>query len=715
MRRDQAMAPAARRVGPGKVKAFILLRFTLIIAASYLLLEETGLRSVPTVIFALIAFGLVSNVVVFKLPVRWIESVWFSAGVVIVDTSWITVGLLVTGRFEPEFFYLYFFVLFVAAIGENLRLIALGAVVICGGYLYGLVEAHGVAALASSSSLIRIPFLFAVATFYGYLVDRVRSEQRRAEKEAATVADLESTQRILAHHAREVEEARDELEHEVEERRRAEEELRKLTRAVEQSPSMVAITDTSGVIEYANPRFANAIGRSAEEAIGLAVGELESGGRQEDAWQVLRSRGEWEGEVLVTPTGGGERFWAATSISHLVDEEGGADHCIVVQQDISDRKRAEEALRQANEELTKLSEMKSDFVSTVSHELRTPLTAIKNSIDLLERGGNLDEKAQENFFAIASRNVDRLRLIIDDLLDLSKLEAGKLEFRFRSVEPGPLLKEIFSSFESRAEAQGPDLELRVMANLDEVWIDAHRIEQVVGNLLSNAIKFTPAGGRVLLEAKRHSEGVEISVSDTGFGIAPGDQERIFERFYQVGNSLTRKVRGTGLGLSIARDFLRTHGSELRVESELGKGSRFWFVLPRFSARTAEMAALELEIWQQRIYPFFGLLVIELRRGRNFEGKEDTEARLLALQKKLLEKLPRRSDIFCLQPAQGRLVLILTGTPKEGCEVVRHKVASVLEAGEAVSGARVFGPASYPDDGSSARELVACALDRQTTN
>ncbi|HKI87007.1 MAG TPA: histidine kinase dimerization/phospho-acceptor domain-containing protein, partial [Thermoanaerobaculia bacterium] len=433
-RREPPLATGSKEAAPGRVRAFILLRFTLIIAASYLLLEQTGFRAVPGIIFALIGFGLLSNLVVYKLPPTWIESAWFTAGVVVVDTIWITGALLITGRFEPEFFYLYFFVLFVAAIGENLRLIALGAVVICGGYLYGLVEAHGTAALANSASLIRIPFLFAVATFYGYLVDRVRSEQRRAEKEAATVVELEGTQVALAQHAREVEEARDELEHEVAERRRMEEELRKLTRAVEQSPSMVAITDTEGVLEYANPRFAKAVGLEPEEAVGRLIGKLESGeGEGEDAWQALRSRGEWEGEVMVTPAGGGEEFWAATSISHLVDERGGTDHCIVVQQDISDRKRAEETLRQANEELTKLSEMKSDFVSIVSHELRTPLTAIKNSIDLLQKGADLDGEARERFFSIAARNVDRLRLIIDDLLDLSKLEAGKLEFRFRRV------------------------------------------------------------------------------------------------------------------------------------------------------------------------------------------------------------------------------------------------------------------------------------------
>lgn len=705
------VAPGERNVGLGKVKAFILLRFTLIIAASYLLLEQTGFRAVPGVIFALIGFGLVSNLVFIKLPKAWIESVWFSAGVVVIDTIWITGALLFTGRFEPEFFYLYFFVLFVAAIGENLRLIALGAVVICGGYLYGLVEAHGTAALTSSSSLIRIPFLFAVATFYGYLVDRVRSEQRRAEKQAATVANLESTQRILAQHTSEVEEARDELQHEVEERRRAEVELRKLTRAVEQSPSMVAITDTKGVIEYTNPRFAQAVARSPEDTVGRSVGELESGEREEDAWQALRSLGQWEGEVLVTPPAGAEEFWAATSISHLVDEEGGTDHCIVVQQDISDRKRAEETLRRANEELTKLSEMKSDFVSIVSHELRTPLTAIKNSIDLLKGGDSLDGEARDKFLVIAARNVDRLRLIIDDLLDLSKLEAGKLEFRFRRVRPGPLLEEIFSSFESRSDAQGPDLELRVADELEEVWIDAHRIEQVVGNLLSNAIKFTPAGGRVALEAERHTDGVQVSVVDTGIGIAAEDQERIFEPFYQVGSSLTRKVRGTGLGLSIARDFVRTHGSELQVESEPCRGSRFWFVLPRFSAAGAEMAELELEIWQQRIYPFFGLVVIELSEEASSVTEGETRSRLQALEEKLLAVLPRTSDIFHLQPAHRRLILILTGTPREGCVAVQRKLASALEADGSTPEARVLGPANYPDDGTSARELVRCALSR----
>ncbi|HKI86044.1 MAG TPA: hypothetical protein VKA53_04790, partial [Thermoanaerobaculia bacterium] len=158
-----------------------------------------------------------------------------------------------------------------------------------------------------------------------------------------------------------------------------------------------------------------------------------------------------------------------------------------------------------------------------------------------------------------------------------------------------------------------------------------------------------------------------------------------------------------------------HGSELRVESEPGKGSRFSFVLPRFSAPSAEMTALELEIWQQRIYPFFGLLVIEIEESAAPGGREDTTSRLEALQQTLLEILPRRSDIFTLQPAHARLVLILTGTPREGCEVVRRKLASALAGGDAALRARILGPASYPEDGTSARELVACALGRHTAS
>jgi PAS domain S-box-containing protein len=691
-----------------RLRAFVLLRFTLIIASAYLLLEQTGFKSAPAVILVLLGIGVASNLAIFRLPARWTDAAWFSATVVVFDTVWITAALLITRRFEPEFFYLYFLVLFLAAVGENLRLVVIGSLVIAGGYLFGLAKLHGFASILTTSSLIRIPFLFAVAAFYGYMVVRVRAEKRRAEQEAETVAGLEKMRQALEEHARQVERARDDLQHEVQVRRQVEEELRKLTRAVEQSPSMVIITDTDGLVEYVNSRFVAATGIGWDEAVGAPLSELEGADADDAPWQALRERGEWEGECVVSLRGGGT-FWTATSISHLVDDDGETEHCIVVQQDISERKLAEKALRMANEELTNLNQLKSDFVSTVSHELRTPITAIKNSVDLLHEDDALDETTRERFFSIATRNVERLRWLIDDLLDLSKLEAGKLEFHFARLQAADLLREIFASFEARPEENRPHLELQIADGFEPVWADAHRIEQVVVNLMSNAIKFTPPEGEVTLAAAAGDGGVEISVADTGIGISDEDMKRVFDRFYQAGSSLTGKHRGTGLGLSIARDFIRIHGGELVLASELGKGSRFSFVLPLFSPRTAEMATLEERLWGQHVYPFFGVMVLGLEdlppRGDDAPATEQVRK----LRDDLRTIMPRASDIFVEQPAHHRIVLALVGTGRDGSEVVRRKLRAAVESGQLDDGVRVWGPAVYPDDGITARELVGHAL------
>lgn len=705
---DKEVAPGGEST-VGQLRAFVLLRFTLIVASAYLLLEQTGFKDAPSVILVLLGFGVLSNLIIFRLPTKWTDSAWFSAAVMVVDTGWITAALLFTGRFEPEFFYLYFLVLFLAAVGENLQLVVIGALVIAGGYLFGLARTHNLGSILTASSLIRVPFLFAVAAFYGYMVVRVRSEKRRAEQEAQTIVGLENSQRGLKEHAHQMEQSRDKLKFEVTLRRRMEEELRKLTRAVEQSPSMIVITDTDGVVEYVNSRFVASTGISWNGAVGQQLRHLEGLTTGDEPWEALLEHGEWEGECLVS-TRNGDTFWTATSISHLVDDDGETEHCVVVQQDISDRKLAEKTLRLANKELTNLNQLKSDFVSTVSHELRTPLTAIKNAVDLLSGGDVPDDEARERFFGIATRNVDRLRLLIEDLLDLSKLEAGKLDFRFARVEPVELLRNIFATFESSAREDKPRLSLEVSGDIGPVWADPNRIEQVVVNLMSNAIKFTPVEGQVVLSAEGRAEGVEICVSDTGIGIEEEDQEHVFDRFYQTGNSLTRSSRGTGLGLAIARDLVRVHGGDLQLQSEVSKGSRFYFTLPRFSARTAEMTSLEQTVWEHRIYPFFGVIVLELEQETETSDESAIEDRLERLENSLRAIMPRASDLFVLQPANQRLVLIMIVTGREGSVAVREKLLAAQGDDRIPSRVRVHGPAVYPEDGTTARELVHEALN-----
>jgi PAS domain S-box-containing protein len=706
-----------------RTSAFVLLRFTLLIATSYLLLAAEGFAGLPVVVIVWIGVGLLSNVVATRLSRRLLESAGFAAGALLVDTLWITAGLLMTGRFEPEFFYLYFFVLFLAAIGESLGLIALGSLVVCTAYLFTLSASGGgslAGVLTDSASLVRIPFLFAVACFYGYLVDRLRKERRRAGTEAATVDRLQEIRGTL-------ETANRRLEREVRERRRAEEQVRKLSRAVEQSPSMVIITDLDGVIEYANPRFAAVTGFGPQEILGRnlkSIGVPEDGlSDHAEIAEVLAAGTGWRGELRYHRPGG-EVLWAATSISPLRNQQGQQTHFIVVQEDVTERRLAEESLKQANHELARLSELKSAFVSTVSHELRTPLTSIQNALDIV-RGGKAGPLApdQRRFLDMARRNQQRLAGIIDDLLDLSKLEAGGLDYHFREVEPAGLLAEVREAFEPQAEAARVRLAVETAAApAPPVLADPVRVTQILTNLVGNALKFTPPGGRVSLSARVSGDWLELSVADTGSGILPDDQRRVFEPFFQGSDQdpLTRTARGTGLGLAISRELARAHGGEVVVASVPGEGSRFTLRLPADLARASETVAFEEEVRLHRKYPFFGTLVIDWPAGEAEAGSPlaDPEGRrsaLLALRDRLREALPRDCDLIRVQPAHGRIVLVLLATPRDGSEVVKRRLEQRLaETGIRIEGRvlpppRVLGPAVYPDDGETGRALIEVCL------
>ncbi|MBI3301532.1 MAG: sensor histidine kinase [Deltaproteobacteria bacterium] len=235
----------------------------------------------------------------------------------------------------------------------------------------------------------------------------------------------------------------------------------------------------------------------------------------------------------------------------------------------------------ANDRLKELDRMKSDFVSNVSHELRTPLTAIKGSADLLLRevAGPLTER-QSHYLNRMRTNTQHLAGLINDLLDLSKIEAGKIEFKPTRVSLGGLVHEVVETL--RPIAAEKPLTLQAMAPEPSVlvWADRDKVTQVLMNLIGNAIKFTPAQGRVTVSTTRDGKGwAQVSVNDTGPGIPAEETQKIFEKFYQVAEAGKPKPKGTGLGLSISKALVELHGGKIRVESELNRGSTFSFTLP----------------------------------------------------------------------------------------------------------------------------------------
>ena len=238
-------------------------------------------------------------------------------------------------------------------------------------------------------------------------------------------------------------------------------------------------------------------------------------------------------------------------------------------------------LEVANERLKELDHLKSDFVSNVSHELRTPLTAIKGAVDLILRQvpGPLNEK-QIHYLARVRSNTQHLAGLINDLLDLSKIEEGKIELQAARVSLGGLVHEVMETLKPIAAEKPIELEVTTLEPSIVVFADRDKITQVLTNLIGNAIKFTPPHGRVTVSsASNDADSLRVSVSDTGPGISADERERIFDKFYQVAENGGPKPKGTGLGLSISKALVELHGGKIWVESEPNGGSNFCFTLP----------------------------------------------------------------------------------------------------------------------------------------
>lgn len=235
-------------------------------------------------------------------------------------------------------------------------------------------------------------------------------------------------------------------------------------------------------------------------------------------------------------------------------------------------------------DITKMKEveqLKSDFVANVSHELRSPLAAIQKNLGLiLDQTAGVINDNQKEFLSLAKDNVERLTRLINDLLDLSKIEAGKMELKKARTDLKALTRDAVTAFSGWFREKGITARLDVPNTPLDLEVDADKITQVLNNLLSNALKFTPTKGEIRITLKADAGPIEVSVTDTGVGIAPKDLQRIFNKFEQVSANHQVGASGTGLGLPLAKEIVEKHGGSMRVTSEIGKGSAFIFTLPR---------------------------------------------------------------------------------------------------------------------------------------
>jgi len=268
-------------------------------------------------------------------------------------------------------------------------------------------------------------------------------------------------------------------------------------------------------------------------------------------------------------------------VMQILDE---TSHVIEYSRQLEQKSRELEAitaeLRAANERLKELDRLKDDFIATVSHELRTPLTSIRSFSELLVDNPELEPEQRERFLGIIVKESERLTRLINLILDLAKMEAGRMEWSMTEVDPRAAIEDALAATSGLFEDKGLALEVRIPAELPAVWADRDRLIQVLVNLLSNAVKFSgQPDDRVTVTAAATGGRLRVSVRDTGPGIAPADHERIFERFQQAGGTLANKPRGTGLGLPISRQIVERFGGRLWVESRPGAGADFIFDLP----------------------------------------------------------------------------------------------------------------------------------------
>ena len=373
----------------------------------------------------------------------------------------------------------------------------------------------------------------------------------------------------------------------VVERKRAEQELRKLSLATEQSPASVIITNRRGVIEYVNAKFTEVTGFDADEAIGNTPRILNAGVQSrefyQDLWGTILEGREWRGEFCNRKKSG-EIYWEQASISPIRDSSGSVTHFLAIKEDVTERRRAAEELRRAKEAAEVASRAKSDFLANVSHEIRTPMNAILGMTHLtLETELNDKQRDYLSKIRLSARN---LLGIINEILDLTKIEAGRLELEEVEFGLDEVLQQLSNQVALRAHQQALTLTFDVAPEVPLGLVgDPLRLGQVLLNLTSNAIKFTESGEVVVRVGCAHLDEASATarlvfeVRDTGIGLTEEQISRLFRAFTQADSSTTRRYGGTGLGLSISKRLVEMMGGEIAVDSLPDQGSTF-----RFTAR-----------------------------------------------------------------------------------------------------------------------------------
>ncbi len=371
------------------------------------------------------------------------------------------------------------------------------------------------------------------------------------------------------------------------------ESVRKLSRAVEQSPVSIVITDLRGIIEYVNSSYINITGYSEDELVGNSSSILKSGHTKPSdyklIWQTILDGREWKGEFL-NKKKSGELFWEDASISPIKDQEGIITHFLGVKQDISRRKRLENELIYARDKAEEADHLKTAFLANMSHEIRTPMNAIMGFSNLLLDESMTVAEREEYIDLINSNSINLLKLI-DDIFDIARIESGELKISNSDFNFNDILYEIHANFNKfTIKKGGHKIKLEIIPPLVPhhglIKSDPLRLKQVLSNLVSNAIKYTDKGsvkiGYNIIPATaltNNNPSLQFYVKDTGIGIPQSKMPIIFDRFRQADDSHSREYGGTGLGLAISKNIAQLLGGTIHAVSSVGKGSVFYLTIP----------------------------------------------------------------------------------------------------------------------------------------
>jgi PAS domain S-box-containing protein len=397
------------------------------------------------------------------------------------------------------------------------------------------------------------------------------------------------------------------------ERKIAEEDLKKLSMAIEQSHASVVITNTEGIIEYTNKKFSEVSGYSIDEILGKKSSLLKSGIHNsrfyKELWDTIKSGQIWQGEICNRKKSG-LFYWEQVNISPIKNPNGDISHFVAVKDDITDKKRAEEELHLAKEAAELASRAKSEFLANMSHEIRTPMNSILGFAELMNT--KVSDEQQRSYLESIKSSGKSLMTLINDVLDLSKIEAGRMVIHTELVDPFLLFKDIEYLFSLKAKEKGLDFSIDLDGSLPIGFeVDEVRLRQIMINLLGNAIKFTDKGyvkGHVQCINKNVQQDnnfvdLKIEVRDSGIGINKEFKDVMFKPFTQQDGQSTKKYGGTGLGLTITKRLVEFLNGTISLESEPGKGSCFTVVLKNIRTSNQKVDSIEIRTIDQRRIKF----------------------------------------------------------------------------------------------------------------